>query len=278
MVQNKSKNAYSYRLSLEELMFFLNLLKFNTLPGLGSDPFSFLSPEKKEQMLAAGFNSLRAKGWLTVSHDSEQTVGVEHLFVSPLIVCATSRKALSIERQSKDGDLNKVLAFQSPELFVLYRLVEPWIYEFIVTTSQEDLISFFTDFIGKPIGKLTSKDKKKFQLSLVDSEKLIELQLKRDVAAILQLLHSKNIHKQISEKYAASLSKVQYNTILKLMEFPEKILTKDDIQGRNFNIFASTDTTWVIETLNENMVDFKEVNNDYFQDIFSNWTNYKEQV
>ena len=66
MPHTKKQDAFSFRLSVEELFYLLNVLEFNSLPGLGRDPLGTLPLQQKEQMLIAGFNSLRAKGWVQV--------------------------------------------------------------------------------------------------------------------------------------------------------------------------------------------------------------------
>lgn len=273
MKSTPKQDTFTYRISYEELFFLLNTLELNTLPGLGSNPFGTLSVAQKGQMLAAGFNSLRAKGWAQLLPDEEHPLGLDRLIVLPLLVCASSRKVLSVIRQSPDRISEKLLVFRSPELFVMYRPIEVGIYEFIVTADHKDLSMFLVDIIN--LGKVGNAAKSEyieaFLVSYGEAKALMELQTKKDVVGIRDLLKNKDVPKRIIENYISTLEKLQHSVIVSFMGFSEHAKSADDFQGRNITVLVSPDNVWAIESNSNENLEFRCVKAQYFLGIFSEW-------
>ena len=272
MKKETGQNTFVYRISYEELYYLLNILELNTLPGLGHNPFGNVNSQEKELMLVAGFNSLRAKGWVQLLSDEEHPIGLDRLFVSPLLVCAASHRVLSITKQLADRPPEKTLVFQSPELFVLYRMVELGVYEFIVTTDEKELIAYFKNMVGLAEMKdARVKNEDMFSLAPQIVGQLIELQRKKDILEIRKLLEGNKIQKRVADKYISILKELQHNLTINFMEFPRIINSADQFQGRTISILVSNNSAWAIESDGHEVLIFKQVFEDYFQNIFSSW-------
>ncbi len=272
MSPTSKQDSFSFRLSAEELFYLLNMLEFKTLPGLGRDPLGDLPLQQKEQMLIAGFNSLRAKGWVQILPDEEHPIGLDRLFISPLLVCASARKVLSITKQSSGIPAEKVLAFHSPDLIVLYRLVEIGVYEFFVTASQSELVSLFMDIIHlEPVGAKKPKKKNDFSINAQTAGQVMELQSKKDIPSIKKLLEENGVTESTVQDYLSSLQNLQHNVILNIMEFPQEAQSVEEFHGRTISVLVSRNNAWMLESsVNESLI-FKMASLSDFETLFKNW-------
>ena len=270
MPHTKKQDAFSFRLSVEELFYLLNVLEFNSLPGLGRDPFGTLPLQQKEQMLIAGFNSLRAKGWVQVLPDEEHPIGLDRLFISPLLVCAAARKVLSITKQSSNFSAEKMLAFYSPDLIVLYRLVEIGVYEFFVTANHKELNKLFMDIICLDKSEVTkSNGEGDFSVSAQSARQLLEQQANKDILGIKKLLEGNGVAANIVEDYLSSLENLHHSVTLNIMEFPEQVQSVDDFKGRMISVLVSRNNSWMIEGGANESLQFKRTSSEYFEDLFT---------
>lgn len=273
MTNTTKQNAFSFRISYEELFFILHTLELNTLPGLGANPFGSLSPEQKAQMLIGGFNSLRAKGWAQLLPNEEHPIGLDRLLVLPLVACTTSRRVLSITRQSRDYPGEHLLVFQSPDLFVMYRTVEAGVYEFIVTADNKELLAFLLGIVSSnetvtgnqfdPAGA--------FSVNGSETNTLLELQLKRDITGITKLLSSKHVPERIIENYIETLTSLQYSVMLYFIEFPEHVESMDKYQGCRIHVLVSENGIWIIENTDNETLKLHSTKDIYLEDIISKW-------
>lgn len=86
-------------LGLEELLFSLKALGIQTLPGLGESPLLGLTDDQVKRLLSAGFNSLRARGFVEQSATAEAGLAVDRVLASLIAVCASAQQLLLVRRQ-----------------------------------------------------------------------------------------------------------------------------------------------------------------------------------
>lgn len=265
-------DTFSFRVSHEELFYLLSTLELNTLPGLGRDPFNGISSQQKEHMLLAGFNSLRAKGWVQLVADEETPIVLDRLFVLPLLACSSAQKILFITVQFPQRQIEKLFVFQSENLIVSYQLIETGIYEFIVTAEYKGLPDFFLNYMNLN-GSGNLKAKKQVQFSVTGSavQKLMELQSKRDISGIMNLLTTNKVKNGDITKYISCLENIQYNVILNFADFPEKTKTVDEFQRRTISVLVSQDNIWTVESDVNGTLIFNNVSSGHFRELFNEW-------
>ena len=273
MTNIAQQNAFSFRIRFEELFFILHTLEFNTLPGLGTDPFDHLSSERKAQMLAGGFNSLRAKGWAQLLPNVEHPIGLDRLLVLPVVACTTSRQVLSITRQPPDSPGEHLLVFQSPDLLVMYRLVEAGIYEFIVTADHEELIAFLLGIVisSRAATGSQSVHTGAFSLNRSEANTLLDFQKRKNITGIRELLESSHVPEHTIENYIETLTGLQYSVMLSFIEFPEDVASIDRYQGWRINVIVGEKSIWTIRDADNETLELQCTKANDLENIISKW-------
>ncbi|MEW5987854.1 MAG: hypothetical protein AB1791_14565 [Chloroflexota bacterium] len=134
------------RLGVEELVYLLTTLGIKTLPGLGQNPVEGLTEDQAQRALAAGANSLRARGWLELSTDgNESRARLDPVVVALLGTCATAAQLLFIGRRPAAGPTSPYYVYLGPHLIVIHSSLSPGVHEFAGSVSPAEVLATLAD-------------------------------------------------------------------------------------------------------------------------------------
>lgn len=240
------QNTLAFRLSSEELLYLLSALNLKTIPDLGGEPFGDITEEQKNQILMAGFNGLRAKEWIQLSEDEEAPIVVDKLFASTLLTCATSTEMLSVEMISRSKPLLQVYFYRSLDIFVVHRLVDTGLHEFVVTSEQADAIAMFEKMVDLNYSGQSSA-LSGFLMSNEEAPVLMQSIQDRDLDVIRKALQNVGIDDDIANEFLACLEDLSHVVNLTLINFSEYVKSVDDLSANSVSVLNATESSWIIK-------------------------------
>jgi len=244
------KNTVAFRLSLEELLYLLSALNLKTIPDLGGKPFGDIPAKQKDQILMAGFNGLRAKGWVQLPEDEGEPIVVDKLFASTLVVCATSNKMLSIETISRSKPSLQVYFYHSPNMFVVHRLIDSGLHEFVITSEQAEAITMFERMVNiNPPGQLSTLSG--FSVSNKEATGLMQSIQDHDLSVIQKTLQDANVEDDSAKAFLICLESLAHVVNLTLIDFPKNMKTVDDLSASTVSVLSAAESSWIIENEGE---------------------------
>lgn len=130
-----SDSTVTLEFGVEELLFLLSALRIETLPGLGANPTAGMSADQIARALVAGFNSLRARGWVE-ARDEDRTLVVDTLVLALLGACAATQRLTFISRQSSDDPPQASFIFAGPDMIAIHESAEPGVHQLIGAVDE----------------------------------------------------------------------------------------------------------------------------------------------
>jgi len=94
MTTNGNPEAINILLSREELLYILNMLQAETIPGLDADPLGQMTPEQQQLALLVAERALRARE-LAISHNGSGMV-VHNALLTAVGVCAYAQNSVFV--------------------------------------------------------------------------------------------------------------------------------------------------------------------------------------
>jgi hypothetical protein len=135
----------SFELGREELLFLLRIMRVETLPGLGDAPFSELSESELNALLAAGFNSLRARGWVTEGTDERPGIGIESALIALIGTCAMSNQIIFLSRQPIDGPPEATYVHLDSHLTAIHELAHIGVHRLIASVDPRATLAHIVE-------------------------------------------------------------------------------------------------------------------------------------
>lgn len=138
-------------LSREELLFVLDLLQADSIPGLDADPLGELTPEQRSLALIWAERALRARELAHLQEDGE--VVLHNALLTAIGVCAYPQSTVFVYHWAADGDIltryfghmrgNNIVAHSRPEdvlhLFTLLPSKEHLVDQVLAVCEYEDV-------------------------------------------------------------------------------------------------------------------------------------------
>lgn len=129
------------QLGAEELLYLLKQFNIPTLPGIGEDPVAGIDEDKRKYIIAAGFNSLRARGWVQEADTDNVDLAVDGTILALLGTCATAQDLMIINRLPADTAPESVYCHFGPHLIVMHSIPSPGLHQFSGTVDRDDAVS-----------------------------------------------------------------------------------------------------------------------------------------
>ncbi len=131
-------------LSREELLFVLNLLQANSIPGLDADPAGALNEEQRILALMWGGRALRARELAQI--DADDNVVVHNALLTAVGVCAYSNDALFMYHWSENSTIpTRYFAHIRGESIATHTRPEDVLHQFTLHPSKEQLFTQIMD-------------------------------------------------------------------------------------------------------------------------------------
>jgi hypothetical protein len=248
-------DTIGFRLGTQELLYLLDVLELKTIPSLGPNPLDAVSPEQKKQILAAGFNSLRAKEWIKLSNDTQHPVVIDKLFATPFFICASARKIMTITNQNREQFSQQVFLFKTPEVLVSHRISEPGVHEFIMTSVKEKLAELVIEFMElagvEPVTQPAS-----FWMPPEKVTNFMAAVANRDMSKMGQILNGIEAAKPYTQSLLDCYKNLQHTVVIMQADFPENMTSADQVVGKTISIFSAPPMAWKIENDVKNAILF----------------------
>lgn len=264
------QDTVGFRLSTEELFYILEVLELKTLPSLGPNPWGNVSAEQKQQMMASGFNGLRARNLIEITSDPKHPIEMESLFASPFIICATAQKMLSITQQNQDQVAKQLFLYQTPDVIVSHQITEPGVHEFIMTSAREQLIESMPESLGLAQISLESPSAS-FVLPAEFVKNLLDAITNHDITLIKNTLQKIDAARPYSQSLVTCLENLRQSLVLLFADFPEKMTSANQITGKAITIINSDALAWKIENQDGNSLTFSQLGASGVKQLIKTW-------
>lgn len=137
-----SEQSLSIRISREELAVVLRLLDLPSLPGAGDQFLAGVPDDKQATMLLAGRHGLLARGWLEETADPVS--GEVRFTLNPVLLALVSEcgRATTLTVVTRNGRTTPPVTWylhRGPNLYVIHRMVEDGVHEFVGSVSAEEM-------------------------------------------------------------------------------------------------------------------------------------------
>lgn len=137
-----TENNISIQMGREELVSLLNVLGVKGMLGLGEDYLTNYSEEGQRQILLAGTNALRAKGWLREEMAAgEARLGVDGVILALVGTCLSAGRLVYISHWPKESPPRIWYVHLGEHMTVIHRTTLPGVHELWASVSPEDVLA-----------------------------------------------------------------------------------------------------------------------------------------
>lgn len=220
-MENVNDSTITVRLGVEELVFLLRLLGIETLPGLGRDPSLGLEEEDMRRSTAAGFNSLRARGWVVAKQIETGSAVVADTLLAALIgTCATARRVLYLNRHPVDAPPEANYVHFDQRLTVFHTLVGPGVHQMTGTISAGSTASTVARLMHIADQPAPASDSIEISRQTLDS--VAAAVQEDDAARGVRALLEDGVSQDLAERLTAGVEHTVSNSIVMMVHLDEE--------------------------------------------------------
>ncbi len=227
------------QISREELLFVLNLLQAETVPGLDADPLGELSPEGRDLALTVAERALRARGLARVGEDGQVTV--HNSLLTAVGVCAYSANTVFVYHWSENGESPvRFFGHIRDEDITIHTRPEDVLHSFTLLPSMEHLIQEVLDVCEYN----DVPESQSFESTLLSDHfvKARDLASSGEPQKAIDLLVSNNANPEMAGAFVTTLTGSPRISILQTLKQDRS----DVVLKRDFTILQNNQYAWLI--------------------------------
>lgn len=243
-----TENSMSIQLGREELVSLLNLLGFKGMLGLGKDYLADFSEDAQRQILRAGANALRAKGWLREEvEDGQIRLRVDSTILALLGVCLSADRLLYISHWRVDAPLRTWYVHLGPSMTVIHRTTMPGVHEMWATVVPAEALVEIAALLQ--LDEATLPEGLKLTLSDVALAEVVELAgADGRETAVTNLLAKAGVTGMAGEVWGTAVRNVQASSMVSLLETHNSAEGLVSAPVRSVSFLRSAQDLWLVET------------------------------
>lgn len=226
-------------LSREELIFVLDLLQADSIPGLDADPLGELTAQQRAMSMVWAGRALRARGLGQLNEDGELVL--HRALLTAVGVCAYSSNAIFIFHWPEAGaEPGRYFGHIRGEDIASHTRPADILHQFSLLPSHEQLVDQVFDFCGYADGSETAE--LSMTVSSADFVRARELASAGQAEAAIDLLTGTAAPAETAVAFAATLSDSPRVSIFQTL----KQTGEDSVQKSDFTIVQNVKYTWFI--------------------------------
>jgi hypothetical protein len=238
MSDENGREPINVVLSREELIFVLNLLQANSIPGLDGDPLGDLSAEQQALASIWAGRALRARGLAQLNEAGELVV--HHALLTAVGVCAYASQAIFIFHWPEIGtEPRRYFGHIRGEDIASHTRPADVLHQFSLLPSREQLLAQVFDFCSYEDGSETAD--LTMTVSNDDFVRARELVNEGQTQAAVGLLTNGNAPAEAAAAFVATLANVPHVSILQTLKQEE-----DTVQKSDFTLVQNSEYSWFI--------------------------------
>lgn len=242
-----TENSISIQLGREELVSLLNVMGLKGMLGLGEDYLANFAEEGQRQILRAGTNALRAKGWLREEvADGEVRLGVDGTILALVGMCVSAGRLLYISHGRRDALPRIWYVHLGEHMTVIHRTTRPGVHELWASVDKEEVRGEIAALLQleEAAALVTGM---KLAVSAAGMEQVVALA--RDGAegetAVSDLLAQVEVAGEGREALVTAVQNMQANSMISLLEIQNGSASAP---VRSFSLLQSGQDLWLMET------------------------------
>ncbi len=242
-----TENSISIQLGREELVSLLNVLGFKGMLGLGEDYLANFAEEGQRQILRAGTNALRAKGWLREEAvEGEVRLGVDGTILALLGTCLSAGRLLYISHWRTDTPPRIWYVHLGEHMTVIHRTTRPGVHELWASVAREEVLAEIAALLQLEQAAAPATEVK-LAVGAASMERVVAAA--RDgmdeETAVSDLLAQAQLGEQEGEALVTAVKNMQANSMVSLLE-TQNGATSAPV--RSFSLLQSDRGLWMMET------------------------------
>ncbi len=235
------------RLGAEEVVFLLKALNIKTLPGLGDDPTNGLSEDQINRAIAAGFNSLRARGWVKEAV-GDKPMSIESAIIAAFVVCASAPNVLFVSRQPADGPAQVLYVHLGEHMTVSHSIIQPGVHQFVGTVDAETTVAEVAKLLHLEKQPRPSTKPISIPGPLLDQVTAHVRENRLEQAEVL--LRDNGVTAELAAAFVNSVAKIKANAIVSLLHLrPPQENAEPMVDG--FTLVEGSVGFWHLKTQQE---------------------------
>lgn len=240
-------DTVSILLGVEELLFTLSVLNIQTLPGLGESPLTSLTEEQVNYALSAGYNSLRARGWVEENHTSDgKQIALESTLVALVSTCASASQVLLLTSQPSDHAPKATYIHFDPRLTVMHQLEAPGVHRMTGMVDGEVTLAQIKKELH--LDQRASPAAKGLTISQKVLDALVASISNNETEESVSLLQAQGISLPIARSLTDSINNIVANTMVTMLSAPDRENEVPQLLG-NFALIEGSQGFWRLTTI-----------------------------
>jgi len=243
-----TENSMALQLGREELVSLLNLLGFKGMLGLGEDYLADFPEDAQRQILRAGANALRAKGWLREEVENGQIrLNVDSTVLALLGVCLAAGHLLYVSHWRVDAPPRVWYVHLGGNMTVIHRTTLPGVHELWATVAPAEALA--------EVGALLELDEAQaaegMRLSLSSEVMAQAMELVGEgegETAVADLLAGVGVTGAEAERWVTAVRNVRASSTVSLLEIQNGVDGLASKPVRSVSFLRSEQDLWLVET------------------------------
>jgi hypothetical protein len=186
---------------------------------MGDDPTDGLDADQLTRLHTAGYNALRARGWVTNIPSNASRLEIDQTLVALLLTCATAPRVVFIWRQPVDRPPETIYTHIGEHMTAIHHKAEPGIHELIGTIDSETTGRWLEQRL-----LLTHKSapgSAPFSLSQLVLNQVVAAVRNGQDKAGADLLRQVDVPEQLVEEFTRSIKTLRANTTVALLRLDQ---------------------------------------------------------
>lgn len=231
-------------LSREELIFVLDLLQANSIPGLDADPLGDLTAQQRAMSMVWAGRALQARGLGQLNEDGELVL--HRALLTAVGVCAYSSTAIFIFHWPEAGaEPSRYFGHIRGDDIASHTRPADILHQFSLLSSPEHLLAQVFDFCGYEDGAESAE--LTMTVSSAHFVRARELAGEGQTPAAADLLTSDTIPAETASAFAATLADSPRVSIVQTL----KQAGEDTVQKSDFTLVQNSEYTWLVAPAQE---------------------------
>jgi hypothetical protein len=255
-------------LSREELLFVLNLLQAEFMPGLDPDPLGDLTAEQQALALTVAGRALQARE-LARLHPTGEWVVHNNLLMA-VGACAYAQGTISIYHWPPGGAWpSRFFACVRENDVVAHTRPADVLHQFSLLSSKDELIAQALAVCAYQDGPVSQPQE--LTVSTADFVKVRELTGAGDAAGAVDLLVANGVSSETAQAFVATLAGSPRVSILQALKQPANA----PVQKQDFTVLQNGQHSWLIMAppgaTDDSLLSVKTTTRDEVQVLLSEW-------
>lgn len=248
-----TENSFSIQLSREELVSLLNLLGIKGILGLGEDYLADFEEAAQRQILRAGANALRAKGWLLEEVvEGAVRLQVDSTILALLGVCMTAKRLLYVSHLRTDAPPRIWYVHLGESMTVIHRTTRPGVHELWASAVPAVVLGELTQFLQLEAAETAGDVTLSLPAAVMDQVVALA-QEDGGETAVTTLLAESQIEGEAAALLATAVSHVQANSMVSLLEIETSEDGTVSTPVQTFSLLKSEQDLWLLATAVEDV-------------------------